>query len=348
MRLPLPPLRTWSPDGRPSSLRSGQQEASQREKSVHSTGQNSGESIFIGNVCISRESVSILRTRWSVEIGLRTRSAYLARLGKSKVRPNKTADGAYDEHGVFTSFEGDAAKLTESNRDYLEQHFAADEFEPDRPAWPVLSTTKEDRRDIGPSRDELLTVWEACSLGRAFGADQIPKEATAASPDCLEDFLRVVGASIFQEDVSPGMMLVMFVLLYKGKGDVNDKSRHRAIGLMTLVLKVWEGWITMTRLKPMLSECVPATQTAYQSGINGATNVLWVSSTVSQICALGRSAVLPLLDASGAFDSMSWSLLEESLAEGRADDKTRAMISWRCHQQQGLAGFELACKIRHV
>ena len=277
------------------------------------------ERMYFEGVCEHLED-AVKRRDWAAH------KKCLARLGKSKVRPNKTADGAYDEHGVFTSFEGDAAMLTESNRDYLKQHFAADEFEPGRPEWPELSTTKEDRLDIGPSRDELMTVWEACSLGRAFGADQIPKEATAASPDCLEDFLRVVGASIFQEDVSSGMMLVMFVLLYKGKGDVNDKSRHRAIGLMTLVLKVWEGWITMTRLKPLLSDCVPATQTAYQSGINGATNVLWVSSTVSQICALGRSAVLPLLDASGAFDSMSWSLLDESLAEGRADDKTRAMI----------------------
>ena len=101
----------------------------------------------------------------------------------------------------------------------------------------MLSTTKEDRRDIGPSRDELLTVWEACSLGRAFGADQIPKEATAASPDCLGDFLRVVGASIFQEDVSSGMMLVMFVLLEailslvtvekKGKVEKHTDCRQR-------------------------------------------------------------------------------------------------------------------------
>ena len=46
-----------------------------------------------------------------------------------KVGSSKLPAGTYDEHGVFTSFEGDPALLSEGYRSYLEQHFAADEFE---------------------------------------------------------------------------------------------------------------------------------------------------------------------------------------------------------------------------
>ena len=250
----------------------------------------------------------------------------MARLGKRKSKPNKMAEGSYDEHGVFTSYEGDMTKLNEGNRRYLESHFAADEYEADRPAWPELSTTRKDRERIGPAAGELLTVYRACDRGKAFGADGLPKEAYEESPEALNDFLEIVEASIFQEQVCDWMMMVMFVLLYKGKGDVNDPSRHRAIGLMTFVLKVWEGWLTMTRLKPLIANLVPQTQTAYQKGKHGVSNILWIRSAIDHVCALGRQAVLPLLDASGAFDSLSWSLIDEALAEGRADDKTRAMI----------------------
>ena len=118
-----------------------------------------------------------------------------------KVRAHKTAEGSYDAHGVFTSYDGDDVKLAEGGRDYLEQHFAADDFEADRPAWPPLKTTREERREIGPTEEELRVVWRACSEQKAFGVDGIPKEATTASDACLDDLLRLVGASIFQEDV---------------------------------------------------------------------------------------------------------------------------------------------------
>ena len=173
-------------------------------------------------------------------------------------------------------------KLNEGNRRYLESHFAADEYEADRPAWPELSTTRKDRERIGPAAGELLTVYRACDRGKAFGADGLPKEAYEESPEALNDFLEIVEASIFQEQVCDWMMMVMFVLLYKGKGDVNDPSRHRAIGLMTFVLKVWEGWLTMTRLKPLIANLVPQTQTAYQKGKHGVSNILWIRSAIDQ------------------------------------------------------------------
>ena len=35
----------------------------------------------------------------------------MARLGKRKTKPNKMAEGSYDEHGVLTSYEGDMVMM---------------------------------------------------------------------------------------------------------------------------------------------------------------------------------------------------------------------------------------------
>ena len=60
-----------------------------------------------------------------------------------KVSSNRLPPGTYGEHGEFISFEGDPALLSRGYRDYLEQHFAADEFEHDRPEWAELETSTD-------------------------------------------------------------------------------------------------------------------------------------------------------------------------------------------------------------
>ena len=77
--------------------------------------------------------------------------ACLRRLGKMKVSSNRLPPGTYGEHGEFISFEGDPALLSRGYRDYLEQHFAADEFEHDRPEWAELETSTEDLQQQGPT-----------------------------------------------------------------------------------------------------------------------------------------------------------------------------------------------------
>jgi hypothetical protein len=145
---------------------------------------------------------------------------------------------------------------------------------------------------------------------KAAGADDITREALDACPAALDDFLRLVTACIHKEEFPPSAMLVIFVMLYKGKGDVNDMSRHRAIGLQTLVLKVAAGWLTMTRFKVLYGNYVQLTQTAYQKSKSFESNLMWVTQCIATVCALGRSAVLPLVDASGAFDSLSWRFID--------------------------------------
>ena len=47
---------------------------------------------------------------------------------------------------------------------------------------------------------------------------------------------------------------------------------------------------------------------------------------IGHVCNLGRSAIVPLIDASGAFDSLSWRLIDETLGKQKVDDKGRAIF----------------------
>jgi hypothetical protein len=146
-----------------------------------------------------------------------------------KVSSNRLPPGTYGEHGEFISFEGDPAMLSRGYRDYLEQHFAADEFEHDRPEWAELETSTEDLQQQGPTDKELRVVWGALKSGKAAGADDCPREAYETASEALDDFLYLVAACIHQQRFPPMVALVMFVLLYKGSGDICDLARHRAI-----------------------------------------------------------------------------------------------------------------------
>ena len=65
--------------------------------------------------------------------------------------------------------------LSEGYRSYLERHFAADEYEPDRPRWSELNTSPEDLQKIGPTDKELRLVWKSMPRGKAAGGDDVAR-----------------------------------------------------------------------------------------------------------------------------------------------------------------------------
>ena len=227
---------------------------------------------------------------------------------------------------MFTSFEGDPALLSEGYRSYLEQHFAADEFEDDRPPWSELDTSLEDLQSVGATDKELRLVWKSMPRGKAGGADDVTREAIDSCPEALDDLLHLTAACIQQGKFPPTVALVLFVLIYKGTGDINDLSRSRAIGLQTLVLKMACGWLTLTRLSPLIATNLPRTQTAYQRHLSVESNIMWATQVIGHVLALGRSAVLPLIDASGAFDSLSHRYIDDMMKRQKVDDKGRSIF----------------------
>ena len=70
------------------------------------------------------------------------------------------------------------------------------------------------------------------------------------------------------------------------------------------------------------------TQIAYEKSKSFESNLMWVTQCIATVCALGRSAVLPLVDASGAFDSLSWRFIDWTFKRNEVDDKGRALF--RC------------------
>ena len=169
------------------------------------------ENAYFGELCTHMETRLAAGDHGAVK-------ACLRRLGKMKVSSNRLPPGTYGEHGEFISFEGDPALLSRGYRDYLEQHFAADEFENDRPEWAELETSTEDLQQQGPTDKELRVVWGALKSGKAAGADDCPREAYETASEALDDFLYLVAACIHQQRFPPMVALVMFVLLHKAAG----------------------------------------------------------------------------------------------------------------------------------
>ena len=126
--------------------------------------------------------------------------------------------------------------------------------------------------------------------GKAGGADDVTREAIDSCPEALDDLLHLTAACIQQGKFPPTVALVLFVLIYKGTGDINDLSRSRAIGLQTLVLKMACGWLTLTRLSPLIATNLPRTQTAYQRHLSVESNIMWATQVIGHVLALGRSA----------------------------------------------------------
>ena len=52
---------------------------------------------------------------------------------------------------------------------------------------------------------------------------------------------------------------------------------------------------------------------------------MWATQVIGHVLALGRSAVLPLIDASGAFDSLSHRYIDDMMKRQKVDDKGRSI-----------------------
>ena len=65
------------------------------------------------------------------------------------------------------------------------------------------------------------------------------------------------------------------------------------------------GWLTLTRFRPMFERYLQLTQTAYQKSTSVESNIMWITQMIGIVCNLGRSAIVPLIDASGAA-MMDW------------------------------------------
>eukprot|EP01043_Picozoa_sp_COSAG02_P058271 COSAG02_NODE_7223_length_3110_cov_23.307539_3_plen_144_part_00 len=140
------------------------------------------------------------------------------------------------------------------------------------------------------------------------------------------DIFKLTKAMWCVEEVPHSVAVVILCMIYKGKGKTRDDLKnYRPIGLETTVLKMLEGYLTL-RLKHIIDDAVPVTQTAYQSGMSTMNNVIWVRCTIQVLLAVGLRAILGLLDASGAFDSLSWRLIDVALKNRGADATDLAQL----------------------
>ena len=250
------------------------------------------------------------------------------RLCKQRVTRSEIPSGNDDADGDgtmrYVSFDGDVDKLNAAFRQYLSDHFTADEYEPERREWADIGSVESRAGDV-PTEEQLDAVWKSCPWSKAGGVDDLPKEAVDVCASIKQDVFKLVCAMWVTEVVPHSVVVVVFVMLHKGKGKkVDSLKSYRPIGLETLVLKVLEGLLTL-RLAPVLA-LLPVTQVAYQAGKSTIDNIMWIRCTIQRLHVIGMTAILGLLDASGAFDTLSWRLIDEALERKGASVKCRAVF----------------------
>ena len=98
----------------------------------------------------------------------------------------------------------------------------------------------------------------------------------------------------------------------------------------------------LTRLSPLIATNLPRTQTAYQRHLSVESNIMWATQVIGHVLALGRSAVLPLIDASGAFDSLSHRYIDDMMKRQKVDDKGRSIFRAVVTAVRGLRRTRLA------
>ena len=161
--------------------------------------------------------------------------------------------------------------------------------------------------------------------GKACGPDDIPGEVFCnceAAARELYDLLKIIWE---REYVPPELVRAAFVMLYKNKGNPEDLTKYRCIGLLPHAYKI----LTLVLLERIMHECkdfLPDWQAGFRPERGCRDNVLLLRILFEQAIAKNEKLYVTYIDYSAAFDTVSHKFLDRSLAEAKASRKTRAMF----------------------
>ena len=216
----------------------------------------------------------------------------------------------------------DQGKLVEVWRQFLEGKFKATDAE----------FSRDEYEELGPQLVEdplteqaFVRALKKLKKGKACGPDGIPSEVfthceTAATE--LYNLLRIIWE---REYVPPALVRASFIMLFKGKGSVNDPSKYRCIGLLPHAYKI----LSLVMLERIAKECADFLsdwQAGFRPERGCRDNVLLLRVLFDQALARGEKLCVTFIDYSAAFDSISHKFLDESLKNAGASRKTRAMF----------------------
>ena len=216
----------------------------------------------------------------------------------------------------------DQSKLASVWRQFLEGKFKPTEME----------FTRDDYEELGPqlvadplTEEAFVRALKKLKKGKACGPDGIPGEVyynCEAAARELFDLLHLIWE---REYVPPALVRASFIMLFKGKGSVNDPSKYRCIGLLPHAYKL----LSLVMLERISKECanfLSDWQAGFRPERGCRDNVLLLRVLFDHALAVDENLYVTFIDYSAAFDSVSHKFLDQSLKNAGASRKTRAMF----------------------
>ena len=216
----------------------------------------------------------------------------------------------------------DQGKLAEVWQDFLAGKFDVTEAEKHRDAYA----------DLGPqliadplTEQAFVRALRKLKKGKACGPDKIPGEVYYNCEAAARELYNLLKSIWEHEYVSPELVRVSFIILYKNKDSINDPTKYRCIGLLPHAYKL----LSLVMLERIMTEC-SAFLADWQAGFRPERgcrdNILLLRVLLDQVIQDDSKICVTYIDYSVAFDSVSHKFLDRSLANTGASRKTRAMF----------------------
>eukprot|EP01048_Picozoa_sp_COSAG05_P015212 COSAG05_NODE_1808_length_4041_cov_7733.319127_5_plen_178_part_00 len=104
---------------------------------------------------------------------------------------------------------------------------------------------------------------DALRKAKACGADGVPAEAFQEDGPLRAELFRLVGRIWREETVPESMVAGLFVMLYKGKGKTDDRTKYRCICLLNHAYKLLSA-VLLRRLVVDCDDWLPESQAGFR------------------------------------------------------------------------------------
>eukprot|EP01050_Picozoa_sp_SAG11_P008248 SAG11_NODE_718_length_7584_cov_10.771009_2_plen_464_part_00 len=202
--------------------------------------------------------------------------------------------------------------------------FQATTADTERAPMPSLGPA-ESRQDDMLEEEELNICNKALKRAKACGVDQVPAEAFREEGPLKKELYALV-RQIWKEEVVPEKLVEgLFIMLYKGKGKINDRSKYRCICLLNHAYKLLSA-VLLRRLAIECDSWLPESQAGFRKARGCPDNIVTLAALFDDVLGKADEAVIVFIDFVAAFDSVSHKLLDEALATAGASSKSRAIF----------------------
>ena len=216
----------------------------------------------------------------------------------------------------------DQDKLAKVWRQFLEGKFKATEAE----------FARDEYEELGPqlvadplTEEAFVRALKKLKKGKACGPDGIPAEVYYNCESAARELFELLRLVWEREYVPAALVRASFIMLFKGKGSVNDPSKYRCIGLLPHAYKIL-SLVMLERISKECADFLSDWQAGFRPERGCRDNVLLLRVLFDHALKQGKNLNVTFIDYSVAFDSISHKFLDLSLKNAGASRKTRAIF----------------------